>query len=175
MASAAASRDYLASLGALALAARLKRISDRMIQEGRLLYRQLDADIEPNWYLVFLLLEQHGELSPTDIARELRWAPPSVAQVTARMQERGLLEAIEHPGDRRRKLLRLSTSGRARLSAFRPAWDATRRGLQQLIDESGGEFLPALESLEAALARRGVRHRTLDALREVGRTRKRRQ
>ena len=156
--------DYLVSLGAMALAARLKRISDRMIQESRSLYRQLDATIEPNWYLVFLLLERRGALSVVEIARELRMAHPSVATVIARMLARGLLEATDNHGDRRRRLLRLSPTGRAQLVALRPAWEAARRGLEQLIDESGGAFLPALDSLEAALTRRGFRRRTLDVL-----------
>jgi DNA-binding MarR family transcriptional regulator len=168
-------RDYLVSLGALALAARLKRISDRMIQESRLLYRQLEATVEPNWYLVFLLLERYGELSVTEIADALQMAHPSIATVIARMEERGYLEAADNPVDRRQRLLRLSALGHAQLAASRPAWDAVRRGLQQLIDESGGTFLPALDSLEAALTRRGFRHRTLDALRDLEGARPRRE
>ena len=139
-----------------------------MIQEGRLLVRQLDTTVEPNWYLVFLLLERYGELSVTEIAGALGMAHPSVTSVITRMRERGLLEAAGSPGDRRRTLLRLSPQGRDELAAARPAWDAARRGLEQLIDESGGKLLLELEALEAALARRGLRHRTLDALRDVG-------
>src|SRR6185437_14489652 len=100
--------DYLVSLGAQALAARLKRISDRMIQESRVLYRQLDASIEPSWYLVFLLLERRDAMSVVEIARALRMAHPSVAQVIALMLARGLLDSTDNHGDRRRRLLRLS-------------------------------------------------------------------
>ena len=46
-------KDFLADLGYLALVMRLKRISDAMIHEGRSLYRELDLDIEPNWFAVF--------------------------------------------------------------------------------------------------------------------------
>ncbi len=158
------SGDYLASLGALGLTARLKRLSDRMLHEARLLYRELELHVEPNWHLVFLLLEERGQLSVTEIAGALGWTHPSVVKVTSQMRAQGLLEAKGQPGDRRRTLLRLSAAGRAQLAAARPIWDAGRRGLEELIDDAGGGILPALAALEAAVAERGFRRRTLAAL-----------
>jgi DNA-binding MarR family transcriptional regulator len=158
--------DYLASLGPLALAARLKRLSDRMMHDGRLLYRDLRLNLEPNWYLVFLLLEREGKLSITEVASALGWTHPSLVSLKSAMLERGFLQAFGAPEDGRRKLLRLSKRGLAELERARPVWDGARRGVKQLLDETGVDVLQAVGALEAALARSGFRRRTLVALGE---------
>lgn len=42
--------DFIKTLGYKALDSRLKRISDRMSHDVRKLYKEIDIDIEPNWY-----------------------------------------------------------------------------------------------------------------------------
>ncbi len=158
--------DYLASLGALALAARLKRVSDHMVHDARALYQDLGLQVEPNWYLIFLLLAERGPLSVTEIATALGWAHPSVVVVAAKMQKRGLLESRDAQGDGRRRLLRLTKKGRSQLASARPIWEAARLGVQSLIDEAGGKIMPLVDALEVAFSRRGLRQRTLDVLEE---------
>ena len=163
-ASAALPREHLSSLGALALAARMKRISDAMVQEARGLYRQLDLDVEPNWYLVFLLLEDGAARSVGELATALGFAHPSVLALTGRMVERGLLDATGDPRDGRVTLLRLTARGVKALQQARPVWDASRRGIEGMLAEVGVDVLGALDALDAALARRGFADRTLDEL-----------
>jgi DNA-binding MarR family transcriptional regulator len=174
-ASAAPPCEHLASLGALALAARMKRISDAMVQEARGLYRQLDLDVEPNWYLVFLLLEDGSARSVGELATALGFAHPSVLALTGRMVERGLLDATGDPRDGRVTLLRLTARGVKALQQARPVWDASRRGIEGMLAEVGVDVLGALDALDAALARRGFAGRTLDELaatRPAAKTRK---
>ncbi len=156
--------DHLSALGALALSARMKRLSDRMVREAHALYRELELGIEPNWYLVFLLLDEGARRSVTEIAAALGWSHPSVVSLTGDMQKAGYIALEGDPDDRRRTLLKLSASGRARLKAARPIWEASQRGIEGLIAESGVDFLRGLDALEAALSERGFRQRTLDAL-----------
>ncbi len=52
--------DFIKDLGYKAFDSRLKRISDRMSHDVRKFYKELGIDVEPNWYLVFMLL-QKGE------------------------------------------------------------------------------------------------------------------
>ena len=58
--------DFVAALGYLTLSVRLKRISDTMVHSGRDMYKSLNLDIEPNWFLVFKLLKKYKSLSVTE-------------------------------------------------------------------------------------------------------------
>jgi DNA-binding MarR family transcriptional regulator len=157
-------RDHLSALGSLALSARMKRVSDMMVREAHVLYRELELGIEPNWYLVFLLLDEHKKLSVTEIATALGWSHPSVVSLVGAMQDAGFVAAEEDATDRRRTLLKLSARGRAQLKTARPVWDASRRAIEALMAESGVDWMRGLDALEAALRERGYRQRTLDAM-----------
>lgn len=156
-------RDYLGSLGALGLTARLKRLTDGLLHEARALYDELGLGIEPNWHLVFLLLEAHGALTVTEITTALGVAHPSVVAMTTRMIERGLVKPHPNPTDARSKRLRLTPKGRARLAAAKPVWEASRAALETLMGETGVDVLGLVASLERALEARSYRTRTLDA------------
>lgn len=156
--------DHLSALGVLALSARMKRISDLMVRDAHVLYRELQLGIEPNWYLVFLLLDARGQMSVKEVATALGWSHPSVVSLTGEMLRAGFLVAEGDAYDGRRTLLKLSVSGHAKLKVVRPIWDASRRGIESLIAESGVDLMQGLDALDAALAQRGYRQRTLDAM-----------
>jgi MarR family transcriptional regulator, negative regulator of the multidrug operon emrRAB len=158
-----APHDFLASLGALALTARLKRLTDRLTYDARALYDELDLAIEPSWHLIFLLLEAREPLTITEITAALGVAHPSVVATTTKMSERGYLKQQTNPDDGRSKRLRLSAKGRARLAEAKPIWEASRLGLEALVAETGVDALSFVASLERALDARGYRERTLAA------------
>ncbi len=54
--------DFIKELGYKALDSRLKRISDRMSHDVRKFYKEFGIDVEPNWYLVLMLLQKKGDL-----------------------------------------------------------------------------------------------------------------
>ncbi len=54
--------DFIKELGYKALDSRLKRISDRMSHDVRKFYKEFGIDVEPNWYLVFMLLQKRRDL-----------------------------------------------------------------------------------------------------------------
>ena len=82
--------DFIKTLGYKAFDSRLKRISDRMSHDVRKLYKEIDIDIEPNWYLIFMLLQNRGEISIADIAESLGYSHPSVV-VIVKMSEKDYL------------------------------------------------------------------------------------
>ncbi len=82
--------DFIKTLGYKALDSRLKRISDRMSHDVRKLYKEIDIDIEPNWYLIFMLLQNRGEISIADIAESLGYSHPSVVVIVKKNVGKGL-------------------------------------------------------------------------------------
>jgi MarR family transcriptional regulator, organic hydroperoxide resistance regulator len=63
--------DFIRDLGYKALDSRLKRISDRMSHDVRKFYKEFNINIEPNWYLVFMLLHKEKEIPIAAIAEAL--------------------------------------------------------------------------------------------------------
>lgn len=157
--------DFLRELGYLALATRLKRLGDRMIHSGRDLYKALGLEIEPNWYMIFKLLQAHKTLSVTDISGRLQLSHPSVISIIDKMAKKGLLRSERCPEDGRKQLVSLSDKALNDLSKYEEVWQAGIQGLSEMM--SGEEPLPMIDKLEDAVARRSFKERTLDQLKTV--------
>ena len=87
--------DFVNELGYLALASRLKRLSDAMIHSGRKLYKELGLEIEPNWYLIFKLLKKYHRLSVMEIAEKIHFSHPSIISMLQKMQVAGYVQIID--------------------------------------------------------------------------------
>lgn len=64
-----------------------------------------------------------GELRPGELATQLRIAPRSATEVVDQLEERGLVERVADPSDRRARLVRVLPKGEELLAEI-----ATRRG-----------------------------------------------
>ena len=56
------------------------------------LYKELGMEIEPNWYVIFRLLQKHGELTVMEIADKIGFAHPSVISIVNKMIKANYLE-----------------------------------------------------------------------------------
>lgn len=154
--------DYLKSLEYLGFATRLKRISDKLMHDGRRLYGELDMDIEPNWYLIFNLLEDKKELSVTDIADILQFSHPSVITITRKMEKSGYLVSQKSAADSRRRVLRLSDKAHRDRKKFEPIWEAATQGITEAL--AGLDALHFMDLLEERLASKDFKQRAVESL-----------
>lgn len=155
--------DFVNELGYLALATRLKRISEAMVHSGRNMYKSLDMDIEPNWFLVFKLLTKHEHLSVTQMAKKLHFSHPSVITLVAKMKERGYLSTFADPSDSRKQQFRLTKKAHTNLPEFETVWQAGTKGVSDLFPFDSN-FLEQLEMLEIQLSKSNFKERTLNEL-----------
>ncbi|MBX2876759.1 MAG: MarR family transcriptional regulator [Saprospiraceae bacterium] len=155
--------DFVAELEYLGLSVRLKRISETMVHGGRNLYRQLGLDIEPNWYLLLLLLKEHKQLSITEMAEYLRFSHPSIIGMVKKMKSRGYLESSTDKKDSRRQLVELSAKAKAELPRLERIWEAGERGVRKLFDVDD-DFLDKLARLEQQYVQFDFMERTLKEL-----------
>ena len=153
-------QDFLAELGYLALVMRLKRISDAMIHEGRSLYRELDLDIEPNWFAIFKLINEKGPLTITEIADCLGFSHPSVVAIVNKMIKTGYLDSIKSEEDSRKRILTLSKRAERELPKLELVWEAGVSSVKRMLPEI--DILGVLDAIEKAHAERGFKARTLD-------------
>jgi DNA-binding MarR family transcriptional regulator len=89
------------------------------------------------------VLARHGTMRLSELSEHLRIAPRSTTEVVDGLQERGLVERLPDPADRRATLVSLTGAGRATTASIRAA-----RG------EQGERFFAALSADDrAALGR----------------------
>ncbi len=157
--------DFINELGYLALAPRLKRISEAMVHSGRQMYKELGMDIEPNWFLIFKLLSKYECLSVTEIAGKLHFSHPSVITLVNKMEASGYLESSIDSKDSRKRTFRLTKKANDRMPDFEAVWEAGIEGVRKLFSEDSN-FLDLLESLEVQLSQQDFMNRTLTELKE---------
>lgn len=148
--------DFLASLGTLSLTLRMRRLADRLSEQGRDVYAGLALELEPGWYAPLLLLDARGALSISDAARALGVQHPSLVKVSKSLEEAGLVESVEDPDDGRRRLIRLTPKARRQLPEFQRVWTAFEESLAELTDATGGNLGDQLSHIEAMLDTRSL-------------------
>ena len=127
--------DFIRDLGYKALDSRLKRISDRMSHDVRKFYKEFGIDVEPNWYLVFMLLQKRGEISITDIAEPLGYSHPSVVIIVKKMTDKGYLITKKDRTDKRKQIISLSPKAIDMLPQLEQVWDSCEKAILKLISE----------------------------------------
>lgn len=157
--------DLIRELGPLAFASRLRRLSERLMQDVSSVYADYDSDFEARWFPVAYLLSQHQSMAVTEISGILGYTHPAVVQIAAAMERRGLVKSRGDAGDGRRRLLSLTARGKATVKRIAPVWDAVRRCTQDIIDASGYDVLGAVGAVERELERQELLSRIRHALR----------
>ena len=159
-------RDQMRDLGSLVLAGRLKRLSDKIMQDGIRVYRESGIDFQPRWFPLYQYLDQFGPSPVMDIARALGTTHPAVNQVAGQMAQARLIATYRDAHDKRRRLLALTREGRALKPSLESLWSKIRAALHGLLDESQVAFLRDLDAIEAALEHRSLYRRlqSVDAI-----------
>ncbi len=154
--------DLIQELGPLALASRLKRLSDRLYRDISAVYAELDVDFESRWFPVLMMLSRQEAMGVTEIAEAVGLTHPAVHQIAASMSKAGLVDSSKDATDQRRRLLRLTGEGRALVHELQPTWQAIAQATHELLDEIGGDFLPTVSALEDRLARASMYTRVVE-------------
>ena len=126
--------DFIKELGYKALDSRLKRISDRMSHDVRKFYKEFGIDVEPNWYLVFMLL-QKGEISITDIAEPLGYSHPSVVAIVKKNERKRLSHHQKDSIDKRKQIISLSPKAIDMLPQLKQIWDSCEKAILKVLSE----------------------------------------
>ena len=149
------SSDYSRSAGGQALAARLRRLSERLDRDGTRIYAAAGIDFEQRWYGVLNQLIIRGPSSVSDIAAALRITHVSVSQAIRSLERAGIVQGEADPLDGRRRLLSLTTEGDALVAQLGPLWSSFNAAAGELDQEAGG-VVALLDLLDDALDRRSM-------------------
>jgi len=147
---------YLASLGRLAMASRLKALSDQLYGAVDQVYQARGARIESRWLPVLRYLWETGPHSVTQVAAAIGQTHSAVSQLASKLVRAGLLKRRRDPGDARRSVLELTDEARAALSELGPVWHAVCAGLTDSLGPHAAHLLNAVAACEQALEERPV-------------------
>lgn len=149
------SADYSRQAGGAALAARLRRLSERFDRDATRLYAAQNIHFEQRWYGLLNQLILNGPMSVGDISRALRITHVSVSQASRSLEVAGIITSTASTGDGRRRELRLTPKGDALVAQLSPLWLAFNNVAEELNAEAN-DVVRLLDQLDDALARRSL-------------------
>jgi GNAT superfamily N-acetyltransferase/DNA-binding MarR family transcriptional regulator len=158
-------QDIFSELGGLALASRLRRLSEAMMAEGEDLYRDLGVTFRPRWFPAFFAIGRRSPFAVGELAEALGISHTAVAKIAEEMARARLIHsARDGRGDRRRRLYALAPEGRRTLGRLKPVWREFERAVSELLAESDADLLGGIARFEKAFSRRSVADRVRERL-----------
>lgn len=158
-------KDFLTEIEFAGLTSRIKRLSDDILYSTRDYYKTIGLDIEPNWHLIFLLLEKNNSLTITEIAQELRMSHPACVKIINKMKKKDYVITKTDENDSRKQLLKLSDKSKKQLPEFHKHWDACIKTIQEFVQDSP-HFSEELSAFEAKVNEKSYKERSLENLKK---------
>jgi len=143
-------KDIIKELGYKALDSRFKRISDRMSHDIRKLYKTVNIDVEPNWYLVFGLLKDYKKMSIAEIAESLGYSHPSVVVIIKKMTAKGYINTSKDAIDKRKQIITLTDKSIKLLPELERLWTSCERAILQILEDDL-KIITYLDKIDLAL------------------------
>ncbi|WP_017732670.1 bifunctional helix-turn-helix transcriptional regulator/GNAT family N-acetyltransferase [Nafulsella turpanensis] len=151
-------------LGPLALASRLKQLSETLSKEVSAVYQKLDISFEARWFTLFWTLKAQNALTITELAKELRQTHAAIVQLTNLLEKKGLLVSQKDKQDERRRRVSLSQKGLLLFKEVEPVLQAIEQANKDLLLLASPDFLGGIEMIEQALEEKPMYDRILDNL-----------
>lgn len=141
--------NFYKKAGILILGTRMKRLSEKFLQEVNQVYKEKEIPFEPSWFPIFYLLKSGEERSLTDIASELDVSHSAISQMVTNLKKKGLLKEMPDPYDGRKKNICLSEKGKSLLAQIKPVWWALEQTVREVLGEDDRlSFLEQIANLE---------------------------
>lgn len=159
--------DLISELAELALATRLKRLSERLAHDVNKVYKELNLNFESKWFLVLELLSRRKTLSIVDIADELKLTHPAIVQFVDQMLKAKLITAHKDSKDGRKRMVALSANGKKLLKDLAPVLEVVRTENERWLSEADTNLLTTIAQLEKALEEQPMYNRIKSRLEPV--------
>lgn len=147
------------NLEELALATRLKRLSERLSSDVSKIYKESDIDFEAKWYLILELLERNKLMSVTEIADALKLSHPAIVQFITQLEKKKLIKTQSDKNDGRKRMVSLSAGGRKTLEKLKPVLAIIKEENKNWLKETESNLLKVLDDLEKSLDEKSMYER----------------
>ncbi len=151
--------DLIKDLAELALATRLKRLSERLSMDVSKIYKESDVNVEARWFLLLYLLQKNKLMAITEIAEALKLSHPAIVQMVNELLEKKLIQAKVDKNDARKRLISLSPQGKKSLQKLEPILGSILEENKKWISSADANIMSILDQLEEALDRQSMYQR----------------
>ena len=141
------------------LANRLDRLADLIAAQGEALLAEAGLELPSRAVSLLLLVGDRGQLSAADAATQLGQPHQLVTQRTELLIDLGLIARKDDPNDRRRKILTLSTKGKAQYTRLQSRLAEAAAIFAALFDEIACDLSAMVTKAQAALERQSLTER----------------
>jgi DNA-binding MarR family transcriptional regulator len=155
--------DFYTKTGKMALGSRLRRLSEQMTEQAAALYDLYQVDLQPKWFPVFYSLAANGEMTITDLAREIGHTHPSVSQIVREMAARGYVIEKKGADDGRKNFVVLSPAGHQLREKMQPQIDDVTAAIEGTMKETHHDLWKAIGEWEFLLEQKSLLQRVRDA------------
>ena len=115
------------------------------------MFKKQNLDIEPSSLPVLIFLKDNGRASVTQIASALNFTHPAVIHLLKKMEKRKLLSVFGDEGDRRKRLVKLSSYGYEVLDSSSALLEEITLSVTELFSSAGYDYINVMDSLEKSL------------------------
>ena len=160
--------DFLEELGYLAIASRMKRLTDRLLRGGSEAYRSLGLDFEPRWFTLFnLLYTVDSPLSIREAAEALKVSHPAVIQTAQMLMKKSLIRSFQDDEDKRKRRLAITAKGRELGASLAPVWSCFLAAAAELFNTAGVDMLDTIQRVEAELDKEEMGSRIIRKIKDM--------
>ncbi|WP_196888777.1 GNAT family N-acetyltransferase [Aureivirga sp. CE67] len=140
--------DFIKNLGLIGYTARIRRLNDSLMAMGKEVYKNLNLNIEPNWHLLLLLLEEKKELSASEIANYLHFTHTAIIKIAKKMVNKGYLITYKSKTDSRKQMYALSDTAIKEIPEIKKHLELIAKVHEQYVSDV---FLNELGHIENSL------------------------
>ena len=152
--------DFYNLTGKMAIGSRLRRLNERIAENGAKIYGLYGVGLDPKWFPVFYALYSKEEASVTEIAKFIGHSHPSVSQIVKEMKKHGVLTTDKSAKDGRVNIVKLSEEGRQLIPKFSKQCEDVNQAVEELLDQTQHNLWKAIEEVEFLLSEKNLFART---------------
>jgi DNA-binding MarR family transcriptional regulator len=152
----------------LILGTRLKRLSERFLNDVSIIYKEHGIDFEPSWFGIFFLLDRYDTLTVGEIAANLDITQSGASQVISQLEKKNLINITTGKSDKRKKVVSLTDDGMELLKKIKPVWKLMRAHMKEMLDEGENSryMLDALFEIETTFKKSSLSERVIKSIHE---------
>ncbi len=159
-------KDIVKQLGELALATRLKRLSDRLLQDVSRIYAEQGFEFDPRWFALLNLIKKEGSISVVDASEILKISHPAVVQLANQLEKMKIIVTSKDKKDGRKRNLQLSDKGKELLHRLSPLLKKIEEANREFLESTGYDVLSIIEKLEKGLEKQSMYERVNAKIKE---------
>lgn len=151
--------DFYDIVGKVAIGSRLRRLNEKIVEDGAKIYKSYGIEIDPKWFPVFYALSIKKEASITEIASFIGHSHPSVSQIAKEMKKQGLLESRKSKSDKRVTSIKLSEKGQGFIPQLEQQCEDVKKAVQEILSTTQHNLWKAIEEFEFSLSEKKLSER----------------